>query len=508
MDGVDVRGGSTSVKAAIHDMEAYGAELRRVGLELADLGVRASSDVLNPSLLLSQTLSPFTFLSVEADVIKAAAGIGRLAGELVLLGTALGGAAHAYQLADIAVDESLRRIKTYVAYGFGVATRNAAIAVGAAGLGAAASPTGLAAIGLAVLAYRHGGREALARWLSEHPDVKEDIAEAIADNSDVVAAIVGGLPGYLNGLAGLPSPDTPWINEEPPWPDDSSSVAALIAALAHSGAGMLGETEVSVARTSSQVPEPARGPGSLSELYERVLEQSGPKPGQVRIEKIVQADGSSAWIVEIPATQDWSPTPGEYPTDLTTNVNGVAGNSSAMMRVVQEAIARTPGLRPGDPILLAGFSQGGITAAGLAANADFRAKYNVQAVFTVGAPVATMKIPPTIKVLSIEHANDIIPDLEGSDNPDGPNWTTVSRDFSPESMQRSEMFKALSPEEQRKLLDDPFFAHRSGSYADTVREIERIRDPAVLAWLAANRQFFSGGPSSSTDFVGRRVQAR
>jgi hypothetical protein len=46
-------------------------------------------------------------------------------------------------------------------------------------------------------------------------------------------------------------------------------------------------------------------------------------------------------------------------------------------------------------------------------------------VLTVGSPVAHARIPEQTRVLSLEHEEDVVPALEGADNPDRPRWVTV-----------------------------------------------------------------------------------
>src|SRR5699024_1357872 len=229
------------------------------------------------------------------------------------------------------------------------------------------------------------------------------------------------------------------------------------------------------------------GPTDLSGLFDRTAAQSGPRPGQIRIER-VDAPGGSRYIVEIPATQDWSPKPGTLPTDLTTDVTGVAGERSAMDRAVARALARVPGLTADDPSMLVGYSQGGITAAGLASDSAFRRKYNVQSVVSVGAPIAGFEVPRHIKVLAVEHDRDVVPNLDGAENPDRPNITTVTRRLP-------------------RTGGGAAGAHSAKKYARTMAMLDHAPPPAVAAWMRANRKFFNGGESTSFDYVARRTTA-
>ena len=79
-----------------------------------------------------------------------------------------------------------------------------------------------------------------------------------------------------------------------------------------------------------------------------------------------------------------------------------------------------------EPVLLTGHSQGGMQAAALAADPDF--DYHVTDVVTAGAPVATSGIPDHVNVLSLENTGDVVPLLDGEDNPAHANHTTVKAD--------------------------------------------------------------------------------
>lgn len=133
-----------------------------------------------------------------------------------------------------------------------------------------------------------------------------------------------------------------------------------------------------------------------------------------------------AFTVVIPSTQDWSPASG-VPNDLTGNLNVMTGDS-ALLRLADEALAnamRDAGVS--DPrsvdVMVSGFSQGGITAGAFAQ--QFQDKYAIQQVVTIGAPVGQFTgIPQSTNVISYEFADDLVPLLDGRENPDRPGWQT------------------------------------------------------------------------------------
>jgi pimeloyl-ACP methyl ester carboxylesterase len=80
------------------------------------------------------------------------------------------------------------------------------------------------------------------------------------------------------------------------------------------------------------------------------------------------------------------------------------------------------GVNQQDRLVLVGYSQGGMVAAELANQLS-----NVSSIVTMGAPIANEQIPVGVNVISLEHANDIVPAFSGTTNPMTENWATASR---------------------------------------------------------------------------------
>jgi len=78
------------------------------------------------------------------------------------------------------------------------------------------------------------------------------------------------------------------------------------------------------------------------------------------------------------------------------------------------------------PVMLAGFSQGGITAAAFAQ--DYSGQFNIQQLVTAGAPIGRFDIPSSVNVLAYESTADPVPRLDGTENPTGSNWQTIHAD--------------------------------------------------------------------------------
>ena len=150
----------------------------------------------------------------------------------------------------------------------------------------------------------------------------------------------------------------------------------------------------------------------------------------VDIRKVAGPDGVERWVVTLPSTQDWVVQNGDTPA-----TNDLDSNLALMLtpemktqyeRAVLDAMAQA-GIGRDDPVMLVGFSQGGIMAGHLAANRSNA--YNFEAVFVYGAPIDAMDIPERTKVLSIQHTGDVVPGLDLTHpKPNTPNHVTVALD--------------------------------------------------------------------------------
>lgn len=139
----------------------------------------------------------------------------------------------------------------------------------------------------------------------------------------------------------------------------------------------------------------------------------------INIMKVVGPDGVERWVVTLPSTQDW-----EFSNGDTGAVNDLDSNLALMLtpemqtryeRAVLEAMSQA-GIDSNDPVMLVGFSQGGIMAGNLASNSSLG--YNIDAVLSYGAPIDAMNIPQSTRVLNIQHDNvglstgDVVPLLD------------------------------------------------------------------------------------------------
>ena len=172
-------------------------------------------------------------------------------------------------------------------------------------------------------------------------------------------------------------------------------------------AGLLRETKVSVTPTASY-----ERLGAVDSIVDKI---SGiPDPAiradgaQIRIDTI--HDGSTVrYEVFIAGTADFNPISKTEPFDFTSNVAGVAGGSPASYRAVQLAMEQA-GITDSSAVSFVGYSQGGLIASMLAASGD----YNTKGLTTIGGPSGQIVIPAGVPALLIEHYEDLIPALGGT----------------------------------------------------------------------------------------------
>jgi len=248
----------------------------------------------------------------------------------------------------------------------------------------------------------------------------------------------------------------------------------------------------------------ARAPGSVQDLWERQWAQSrGRDSGRVRVERIEGEDGRRRHIVYVPATTSDSLRAGPVTTDHTTNLETASGRRSAQHEVVATAIEEA-GIDPEDEVMLVGYSQGGLVAASLLADDEFRERVNVTSVFTVGAPVSDFPPPDGVDMLSIEHEQDLVPDLDGARNEDTGEWTTLTVDLDEGAQREALADKGWSRERIDAAFDGPVYAHGGDLYDNTLTNLEEGDHPELGQWRERNGRFFAGPLESTHSFEGTR----
>ncbi len=430
-DDITVVGGAAGTGAALDDLEVAAHRLVAEGARVGLLAPRVLSAALDPSVLLA-AIGPGDLVDVvtgrtaaldlellglvaeiEAGALCAAGPTGVLGAGAALggLGVRLGLVVAGYRTADSLVRAEVDRLRDELMEVVGVLTP--VLVVGGVVVGIGCEATGV--------------------------DVSAGLDRLAFDLPWLVDTAAGGADGWLRGLA----THEPFavvlaagaLRGRVHWPPRDEEEAIRVIGGVGSLLGALDEDPGRTAlhaRIGAEVA--ATGPTGLAGLMVDEVDLGRDEdPARVRVVEVPQDDGTSAWILELPGTQDWGPRPEANPFDLTTDVEAMTGEATlaaAGAAAVLDAAQRRRGrLGVGDPVMLVGHSQGGILAASLASDPAFRARQRVTDVVAFGAPVSRFPVPPGVRVLSVEHRQDPVPRLDGGRSPDRAGWTTVERDL-------------------------------------------------------------------------------
>lgn len=262
------------------------------------------------------------------------------------------------------------------------------------------------------------------------------------------------------------------------------ALAAVLATLE----GLFGEGHASTVKERSQ-SYAARAPRSLADVMDGIQAEENRMDGSVAIETITHADGSRSHIVTIPGTEDWGVS-NDNPHDAQGNLPGVLGKASDAQMAIVDAM-RAAGINPGEEVMLAGHSQGGINAVALASRAEFLDEFNVTHVVTAGSPVGRIELPASVEVLQLEHTEDLVAGLDAVPSPDTPTRTTVERDLT-----------WSGDVAMQQLGQDVAGAHHLSGYASTAALVDAGRaGTSATAWRESASGFLSGETSSLTEYV-------
>lgn len=233
--------------------------------------------------------------------------------------------------------------------------------------------------------------------------------------------------------------------------------------------GMFEETPVTVRITSTT--EAVRPPTSLvdrSKSFPSAADE--PNGEQIRIDRYEIPGQGPRFDVFIGGTATFDPKATTQPFDLTSDVQGVAGRSAGSVRAVELAMAKA-GITPETPVVLNGYSQGGLVASVVAASG----RYNVDGVVTFGAPSGQVRLPSDVKVLSVRNTEDLVTALGGYDT--NPNAVVVQRSLFPDG---------------NPPTGDPVVAHRLSYYQQTAAVVDQADSSEVRGVLDQVNHFASG----------------
>jgi pimeloyl-ACP methyl ester carboxylesterase len=204
--------------------------------------------------------------------------------------------------------------------------------------------------------------------------------------------------------------------------------AALGAANVSAGAGLLAQHQGrdTAITTRPVTVGPSAGPRDLADLTRHLGLLADAADGSVEVQTLTAVDGSIRHIVYLPGTDDMNPFSHDAQVrDMAENVRLIAGQPTAYGAGILAAMAQA-GVRPGQPVLLVGHSQGGMQAVALA---SYGTPYDVTDVVTLGSPTAQIRhYPAGVQVLSLEHVGDAVPELDGAPASTDPAQVTVRFD--------------------------------------------------------------------------------
>ncbi|MGV8978236.1 MAG: hypothetical protein ACOH17_09345 [Cellulomonas sp.] len=390
-DGLSVTGGRGGTSARLEDLHRVAATLRQAADALAEAdGFLANAysatfrgDVFGGGASARTALDP---------VLRSPSSPARTAEDLRGLARGLVEAAATYERAEGTVERAVRAF---------VGTAASRLAEGAFGpiIGVAAALTGLFAVEVGTV----------TAWATTHrrPEVSDLVTSGAAQK------ILYGVGTFLRSL----QPGVQGLLMSPVGPS-IAPIGLLLPRRPLLVVPVLGST-----RTLTGTDVPGSDGDAMRSVRDGYL-----TPGAVAVTRLDHPDGTRSWLVAVPGTEAGS-VGGANPLDMQSNLELLGGQSSAASELTVAAMEQA-GIAPGEPVLLAGHSQGGMTAMALAASVVVTSRFAITHVLTAGSPVAGMSAQPGVQVLNVEHTTDVIPALDGSANPDTPDRTTVRRDLS------------------------------------------------------------------------------
>ncbi|CAN5175260.1 hypothetical protein BH11ACT4_BH11ACT4_09910 [soil metagenome] len=385
-------GGSTAV--ATDELFAAAQSLHRLALEAAALRLELGYiDALVSMNWLTATRAPAAAARAEFDIDQAKIVMGEIEVSSRAIGWALSSAAEGYGF-----------IERFIGgMGMQLAGDGAALAGSVVSASAIASP--LAAIGARIAARglvdAHVFEGDPARAASgRHPDNR------LLSNPATAGAVRMAAMSVDDGMmtaSGIPYPVARLLG------DGGLGIAGIgLASTALLGAGasvgLLTETPV---RQVAEQSRPVAGPpaGFADRLARVPIAGDGP---QVVVEHYAMPEGPDEYAVYVTGTVTFSPEATTEPWDMTSNIANTAGPGAGSYDAVVQAM-RAAGVDGASPVQLVGYSQGGATAARIAASGDF----SVVGLTTFGGPTGQIPIPASIPTVIVEHSDDIVPALGG-----------------------------------------------------------------------------------------------
>jgi hypothetical protein len=432
---VTVRGGSDSIAADVEQLAAFASALDQAADPIAGALRVLARCLAEPAMIAAAVLDPAGAAQVLALTGVAMAGAaGALAGcQSIAAGLRL--AAGSYRAAD----EIDRRLAPVLAAGYRLPLALASLTGSAAAYSAAPSVAGLQA--------------GLQAGLCADPGLV-DVAVQLST---------------ITGAGGLPLPG------------GTALLAGVLATPFRDGAAVV------TARPAMPTGDRDGPPRGAADLMRALALRGSHNDGGGGVDvRILEGPGGRRVILDITGTTVWNVDPTRRTpqvSDLGTNLRALANRSSVFERGVVQAL-RQAGVTSTEPIMLVGHSQGGMIAARLAGQLQAGSGFTVTHLVTAGSPVGLAAVPGSVSVLSLQNRGDIVPELDGADNPRRANWITV-----------------LTSHGGSSVLDK----HSLGSYLAGAVDVDGSADPALLHWRRTAAGFLSADQVATQVFQIRRA---
>ena len=448
---IRVSGGAGGIDATYDDIERLGHLYGDVGGRLVEQAWDDKLEAADGDLLASSVLSPGSFAAAEGAILDATYGPRGLVARAVVI--------EAESFCFVAVVEIYRTADEL---------RRAAIETLSYGLGyvVGVNLPGVLVAGVFVyggLRLSGMSNEELIAFLEDHPELAQ--------------TLVNGGGGLLDGMGTNPltGPLMDLLGLGGFHPDTGSAADDLGELLFGDYTGDLDHSY-----PTDDFQDDLDAPHDVQDLIDDLgVVADGEVPdGVINIQRIEGADGTVRYIVQLPGTDEFM---SEHAIrNMGSNLNLIAGDSTAYADAIRQAMvaARVP---HDAPVMLVGHSQGGMQAAALAGDPDF--DYHVTHVVTAGSPIATSGIPDHVQVLSLENTGDVVPLLDGEDNPASANHTTVQADV------HSGSFGAEDGQN-----------HSLSTYSQIAGAVDQSDDPSVQHTIEGMSGFLDGATSASTSF--------
>ncbi len=182
----------------------------------------------------------------------------------------------------------------------------------------------------------------------------------------------------------------------------------------------------------------------------------GDQRAVVDIAKVTHEDGSVAWIVTVPSTQDWvfggdKRAPNDLDADIVLHL--FPWLPTQYERGVLDAMAQA-GIPQDEPVLVSGWSLGGIGGGRLIESDG--GGYQYEGLICAGSPIDHMAIPQGVTVLQVKHTMDVV---HRADLIDG----------RPETARHMSMWDGPRSGGAARFQASPIAAHSNAAYVATLR---------------------------------------